>query len=241
MNRLHDVRRTLPKNLKDNQDYPNAEFVLLDYGSTDGLGEWVRSEMMCWIESGRLNYYRTEEEYFRPNHSQNVSFNLAQNELVANVDADNFTHKGYLHRLNQCAASPHKSILIVPENFLRVGSDRMFLKGRFALYKKDILMLRGFDEDLDEGFGDDDVNFVIRALMARFMIVRFESHFTEGRLFTTDEERVSFVKNKNFESITRRNRELTMQKVARGIISVNPNRSWGKAKLQKNFKETVST
>src|SRR5580704_1798101 len=52
--RLHHLRRTLPQNIADNRDYPNLEFVLLDYNSTDGLGEWVRHELSEEIASGRL-------------------------------------------------------------------------------------------------------------------------------------------------------------------------------------------
>ena len=92
MNRLYDLKKTLPKNIEDNKDYQNLEFVLLDYNSNDGLDKWVKTEMMQHIESGRLNYYRTDEpKYFCPNHSQNVTFKLAQNKIVANVDSDNFT------------------------------------------------------------------------------------------------------------------------------------------------------
>ena len=41
MNRLYHIRETLPRNVRDNKDYPYVEFVLLDYGSDDGLEDWV--------------------------------------------------------------------------------------------------------------------------------------------------------------------------------------------------------
>jgi hypothetical protein len=240
MNRLYDLEKTLPKNIEDNEDYKNLEFVLLDYNSTDGLGEWVKSNMMEHIESGRLNYYRTEEpKYFCPNHSQNVTFRLAQNKIVANVDSDNFTHKNYAHRLNQCASLFNQRIIILPSNFLMKDSKRLFLKGRFALFKKDIEKLRGFDEDLDEGYGNDDVNFIFRAMLSGFKLIRYESHFTDSRLPTTDEERVSLVKNKDERVIRHRNADITWAKISRGVTSVNKDICWGKAKLLKNFKEEI--
>ena len=45
MNRLHHIRQTLPKNIADNSDYENVEFILLDYNSSDGLEEWVKETM----------------------------------------------------------------------------------------------------------------------------------------------------------------------------------------------------
>ncbi len=41
-NRLHQIRQTLPKNLEDNRRLQElVEFVLVDFGSTDGLRKWI--------------------------------------------------------------------------------------------------------------------------------------------------------------------------------------------------------
>ena len=37
MNRLDDLKQTLPQNILDNADYTRTEFVLIDYNSSDGL------------------------------------------------------------------------------------------------------------------------------------------------------------------------------------------------------------
>lgn len=240
MNRLRDLQCTLPQNIKDNEDYKNLEFVLLDYNSTDGLDDWIHQHMMRHIESGRLVYYRTEEpKFFRPNHSRNVSFRLAKGELVANVDSDNYTHKGYVRRLNQCASVAKEKILIVPDTFLLPGTKRIRLKGRFAVYKKDIERLRGFDEDLDQGFGNDDLNFVFRAMMNGFRLVRYESWYTNDRIETPNHERVRYMMNPNYEQGRDNNFEIMAKKIMRGMISVNLDREWGSATLVKNFKEIV--
>jgi glycosyltransferase involved in cell wall biosynthesis len=226
MDRLHDLSRTLPRNIEDNTDYENLEFVLLDYGSRDGLGDWVKNEMAPHLQSGRLSYHRCEARHFCPNHSRNVSFRLVQGELVANVDSDNFTHAGYAKRLNECASVADSRLLIVSDDFMAPGSDRLLLKGRFAMYRRDIEYLRGFDEDLDEGFGVDDVNFVFRAMMAGFQLVRFESSYNADRLPTTVEERITLVKNKDYSRIQGKNSRITFRKLIQGKVSVNPN-CWG--------------
>ena len=41
MGRLKHVKRTLPKNIEENKDYDNCEFVILDYNSPDGLANWI--------------------------------------------------------------------------------------------------------------------------------------------------------------------------------------------------------
>lgn len=240
MNRLRDLQYTLPRNLEDTKDYKNLEFVLLDYNSEDGLDDWIRAFMMPYIESGRLVYYRTEEpKHFHPNHSRNVSFRLARGEVVANVDSDNYMHRGYAARINQCISVAPEKVLVVPDNFLEPGTRRLRLKGRFALYKKDIERLRGFDEDLDEGFGNDDLNFVFRAMMDNFLISRFEHHYTNDRIETTNKDRVKYVVNKDYVGGRDHNYEITQRKIWRGMIDVNRGKEWGKCRLVKNFTEVV--
>lgn len=239
MNRLHDLKETYIKNINDNKDYANLEWLLLDYNSTDGLEQWAKKNLSQYIESGKVVFYRTEQpSYFHPNHSRNVSFRLATGDLIANVDSDNFTKKCYARRLNQCASVAEEKLLIVPDNFMKFGSSRMKLKGRFCLYRKDIERLRGFDEDLDEGFGNDDLNFVFRAMNDRFTLVRFEETFTDRRIETTNSDRVKFVINKNYEEGRDNNFEIMQDKLCRGITAVNPNH-WGQAAVVKNFKEII--
>lgn len=240
MNRLRDLKITLPKNIEDNLDYGPLQHVIVDYNSEDGLCNWVKATMMRHIESGRLVFYRTNEpKFFQPNHAQNVTFRAAEGELVANVDSDNFTHKGYATRLNQCAAVADRRVLIVPDNFLLPDTKRLLLKGRFCLYREDIDYLAGFDEDLDEGFGNDDINFVLRAMLAGFRIVRYESWYADDRLPTTDKERTALVRNKDHRAIMERNGRITWAKLARGIVAVNKDKHWGKAVLTKNFREVI--
>ena len=57
MNRLHHVQKTLPVNLAQNAD-PKVNFVLLDYSSNDGLGDYVKSNFREQIANGTLVYYR---------------------------------------------------------------------------------------------------------------------------------------------------------------------------------------
>jgi glycosyltransferase involved in cell wall biosynthesis len=232
MNRLRDLRITLPKNIEDNASYLNAEFILLDYGSVDGLLEWVTQEMRPHLESGRLRYYRTKQDYFRPNHSRNTTFRLARGKIITNVDADNFMHPGFLKRINQCASLRNDRLIILPESFLKPGSDRLILRGRFAIYRDDLIRLGGFDEDLDNGYSHDDVNFVFRALLNGFYVARFEDLYLRDRLTTSDAERAQHVRTKSFEGVKIENARKTAERLGRCELLVNRGREWGVSKFE---------
>src|SRR5690606_26363819 len=61
MNRLDHLKKTLLLNLEDTRGDRNVEFVLLDYNSGDGMGEWVKQNLKKEMQFGRLIYFRTEE------------------------------------------------------------------------------------------------------------------------------------------------------------------------------------
>jgi hypothetical protein len=165
-NRLHHVCETLPQNIADNRDYPNLEFVLLDYNSGDGLGDWVRKELGDEIASGRLNYYLAPQPtHFHATHSRNMSIRLAGGDIVCVVDADNYTGRGFASYL-----ADH----VEPDNFLigcrMEGDDFMVVDdegcvGRYALYKTTFLDVGGMDE-AHVGWGYDDVD-LFRRLRAK--------------------------------------------------------------------------
>ncbi len=165
-NRLHHVRETLPQNIADNRDYPNLEFVLLDYNSSDGLGDWVRREFGDEIASGRLSYYLAPQPtHFHATHSRNMSIRLARGDIVSVVDADNYTGRGF---------AAYLADRVEPDNFLigcRMEGDTFMLAddegcvGRYALHKSTFLDVGGMDE-AHVGWGYDDMDLFCR-LMAR--------------------------------------------------------------------------
>jgi len=96
MNRLHHVKQTLETSILANRPYKNVEFVLLDYNSKDGLGQWVKNKMMKDIESGILNYYQMtnpKPRYFNVPHAKNIAHKLGTGDILCNLDADNFGYK----------------------------------------------------------------------------------------------------------------------------------------------------
>ena len=96
--RLGHLARTLPRNLVDN---PHATFVVLDYGSPDGLLEWLATtaELQPHIESGHLTVYsHATEGSFKMAHAKNMAHRcgiIEGADILVNLDADNFTGPGF--------------------------------------------------------------------------------------------------------------------------------------------------
>ena len=94
-NRLHQISQTLPQNLKDNRDTKDViEFVLVDFGSTDGLQAWVKENFADEMEAGYLKYYYTEGvPVWHASIAKNTAHTLAENLIVVNLDCEYFTGK----------------------------------------------------------------------------------------------------------------------------------------------------
>lgn len=92
-NRFHQISKTLRQNLDDNSLFSElVEFVLVDFGSTDGLRKWVICNFRDELESGYLKYYYTEElPFWHCSVAKDTSHLLASGEILVNLDCDNFT------------------------------------------------------------------------------------------------------------------------------------------------------
>lgn len=162
--RLHHLRETLPRNLLDNADYPNLEFVVLDYNSTDGLQEWIEREMAGPIREGRVRYFRTSHpQYFDISHAKNMVLRLAEGEIIGIVDADNFTGKGYAYYLADHAAPDVCLVGCRIENDQFQPVDDEGCVGRFALHRDAFYELGGMNEEL-VGWGYEDIDFYSRLI-----------------------------------------------------------------------------
>lgn len=232
MDRLDDLKQTMPKNILDNINYPHVEFVLLDYNSKDGLDDWVRENLMEYIERRSLIYIRTEEpEFFDMSHSRNVAFLAASGDIVNNIDADGFCGKGYAEFINKCANEiPEKAIF---------AKSRQLLRGRMGLYRGEFIeLLGGYSEEL-KAYGHDDADLLHRAWELGFIMMPFSRH---GDFVGIIKQHVKHQEG-NYEKpwwVTEgENRLLSYANVICKRLKANEGRVWGKAKLVKNFGEEI--
>ena len=148
MNRMEHLQQTLPKNIEDNLDYDDIEFVILDYNSSDGLGEWVQQNLEKW--QGKVNYYRTNEPtYYVGSHARNMAFKLAKGNIVCNLDADNFAGKGFAAYINE-VFSENDNIFLEAK---KAGLTDIL--GKICFQKTDFEQLHGYDEQI-KGYGFED-------------------------------------------------------------------------------------
>lgn len=156
MGRLHHLKETLQKNIEDNADYENIEFLILDYNSPDGLEAWVENNISTLQN---IAYFRERSAVrWRMPHAKNMAHLLATGEIVCNLDADNFTGKSYALKLAEHFSAPTPKIVT---HVLGGGFG-----GRIAIRKSDFLALRGYDEALGWGWGCEDDDFKGRAAAA---------------------------------------------------------------------------
>jgi glycosyltransferase involved in cell wall biosynthesis len=90
-NRLWQLRETLPKNL-DSLD-GRQEIVLVDYGSTDGLSDWIWINFKSYIDAKKLVFFEVKNEVrWNVARAKNLAHRLASGNYLFNLDADNFIH-----------------------------------------------------------------------------------------------------------------------------------------------------
>jgi hypothetical protein len=233
MDRTYDLKTTYIKNIEENiATYPNCEFVLLNYNSSDDMDEWVKNNLMKYIDAGILNYYKTTEpKFYNMSHSRNVAFKLAQGDIVNNVDADNFTGEKFAYLVNMLAELQDSKAVF--------AKGKRMMHGRIGLYKKEFLELGGYDEDL-VGYGFDDHSVMYRAMMSGYKLMWWCGICKMGRIKTPRKEITKNFEQKSWKETERLNKKIVYDKLEAGNLLANVGKHWGKATVLKNFKEIIS-
>lgn len=159
-NRIHQIKETLPQNLADNVMHKSiVEFVLVDFGSTDGLREWVLSTFVNELNEGYLSYYYTDElPNWHASVAKNTAHLLASNNFLVNLDCDNYTGKF--------------GGKFVIKNFMKYGVNTVYHQfsgdfgdgtfGRIGIEKHHFIHMGGYDESFGP-MGFQDVDLIRRA------------------------------------------------------------------------------
>jgi hypothetical protein len=116
--------------------WKDIEFVLLDYGSSDGLRDWIVS--LPPLLKQNLKYYRLELDTWHMSHAKNVAHLAAAGDILVNLDFDNFLIADYADIVRQ----------IVFDGFVFHNHtlSHRGTYGRIALTRSDFFLLRGYDE-----------------------------------------------------------------------------------------------
>lgn len=158
--RFWQISQTLPKNLKDNRmDKDHVEFVLVDFDPSDStLKDFIFENFANDIASGYLKYYQTNKmPYWDFSLAKNTAHYYATNDVVVNLDADNYTGwRGGLYVAHNLAQN--RKTFLWQYSGKPDGSY-----GRISLYKEDFDFLGGYDESLPAPAGYQDTDLIKRA------------------------------------------------------------------------------
>lgn len=222
MGRTNDLKLTLPQNVADNEDYPQIEFVVLNYNSRDDLHTFMLSkDIYPHLANGKIKYIRTSmPAFFSMSHARNVAFRAATGDIVSNVDADNFTGKGFATFLNRLANVRASRVIF--------AKGKRQIHGRLGMFKSEFETLGGYDEDL-VGYGGEDHSLLLRAMSAGYMLMWWASSGRDfmRRIVTPREVVGRNLVNPDWRETERFNRETTIDKLNKGEVAVNRDRNWG--------------
>jgi Sulfotransferase domain/N-terminal domain of galactosyltransferase len=184
--RTEHLKQTLPRNLAENADYPNAVFVVLGYGDRNGLADYMRSpEIAPHIESGRVVYYNYPDgEGFQMALAKNLAHRcgiLEGADLLVNTDADNYLGQGFARWLAG-RFSPNAFFWTAKTKGVPRG-----VSGRIAVTKRQFLCAGGYDEKFST-WSRDDKDFNQRLCRMGFDPIQIDRYFAQA-IDHSDEER----------------------------------------------------
>ena len=199
--RLHHLQRTLPANMALERDNPQVEFVVLDYGSEDGTGAWIRQHYAKELESGRLRYARTEAPHFEMAHAKNMAHRLATGDVLCNLDADNFLAPGYSAWLAETFRDHTDSITNHGAITTRLkgafeGKSLKDTRGRIALTRENFERLHGYNEKFSHYIGGDN-DLTQRALDAGLKRADVPMRLFGDTIAHTNAERVAHLSTRD--------------------------------------------
>lgn len=185
MNRLSHLQETLIKNIEDNNSPDEVEFILLDYNSSDGLDEWVKT-LTPYLSSGILVYYRTDFPiHYDRSHSRNMAFRLSNADILCNLDADNYLGKGFANYVIDVFKTNSENKIFITSDF----SCRDIF-GRICILKNDFQKVRGYNEILI-GYGAEDIDIYYRLIRLGYEQIVFNRKEFCNVIHHSDKERIS--------------------------------------------------
>lgn len=163
MNRLFHLRETYPSNISKSLAYNDVEFVLVDYAGSDGLEEWVKSELKEHLDSGILRFFRVDgPRYWVAAHAKNIAHRMASGEILCNLDADIYIPEGFCDFVNGQFSNGRQVVIGFnsEDNKGQNGCAGMVIAKREHFYS-----VNGYDENINLGWGYDDMNYQFRVRM----------------------------------------------------------------------------
>jgi hypothetical protein len=247
MNRTHDLDKTYVQNIKDNEDYPNVEFVLVNYASKDTMDEWVKNNLEKYIEKGIVKYCKVLDDipHYDMSHSRNIGIKMCSDGSICNsVDADNFLGKTKDGKSGFASLINRLSEITGDKKAIYIRSKRL-AHGRLGMSKEDFLWVGGYPERLKdgsifEGYGWDDKCVLYRCGALGFKVMWWCDNIDVVRIKTPASTKGTNMKNRRWHQNEKINEKLVDKIMETKEYLMHENFHWGKATVQVNFGEIVS-
>ena len=228
-NRFHQISKTLQKNLDDNRMFKDLmEFVLVDFGSTDGLRDWIVEHFRNELKENYLKYYYTDElPFWHCSIAKNTSHLLAKNEILVNLDCDNYTgYNGGRFVIRQWLKHREKIVLHQFDGNYWCGSY-----GRIATDRDTFRKFGGYDESFEPASMQDE-DLINRLTGAGLKYVYIPDERYNRAIKNGKEETIAYVRSEmDYEEMVLKNRAISEKNLKAGNWTVN-NGQWG---IRKNL------
>lgn len=233
MDRLFHLRQTYVKNIANSMSHPDVEFVLLDYGSKDGLGSWAKENLSVYMPEGRVVYYRTEKspEHFVASHAKNIAHRLASGDILCNLDSDILIPERFCEYVDSVFTSR-------PNVIMAFDSDDPYgnhgCAGMVIVRRENFYSVNGYDESISVGWGYDDMNFQFRCRMQNSLEL-----FVPPKMCLciphSNEVRTARFMDKDIEKTRRLSMEICERSARDKDYVANKSAPWGACRVFKNF------
>ncbi len=162
MHRLHQLRRTLPKNLAHNaRDRKHVEFILVDIGPTPGLLGWARAHCGKALATGYLKIFQTKATRFHAPLAKNTSHIHASGKILVNLDGDVLVGpRGGRKIINAMRRHKGRAVIHV--------SGKRGTYGCIAYPRRFFMGVRGYDQSFGP-VGAQDTDIIVR-LVGRYKL-----------------------------------------------------------------------
>lgn len=240
MGRLAHLEQTYIENIETALDQdPGTKFVLLNYNSQDGMDKWVKCNLIKYIKKGTVKYLRnTTATEFSQARTKNITLKHGLHEVVCNLDADNIITTRYMKKIIRVWNDDTCRIGgggVVTEDDVVVSCPMPHVFGRVSMYKKTLITMGGFDEQM-RGWGGEDIDFYLRYrhLYKRGLRHMYHqgSHDISNRnvfedIFGCPPSGKITNPEKNNNNI---NKAISNSNIEKGILVANAGKLWGEVK-----------
>lgn len=212
MNRLDDLKRTMPYRIDAAMASLPVEFCIVDYGSRDGLKDYVDS--LTLPEEIVLKYARYETRYYHQAHAYNLAVLLAGGEYFSLMGADTYPHVAYFDYVRRLAEAGL--------DWMEDGRYKGAIACRFSAFVE----AGGYDERF-EFYGSEDRELAAR-LERRGLKKASLPMGSIGNFYTPDDVKMANYRLKLSKAeSSKRMQPYYEESIASGRLVANP-QGWGR-------------